>query len=139
MPIEYFAFLKIIHIGSLIFWLGPSLGAWCCLLVLRKQEGEFSSATQRLYQVFIKLLIVEHLAFMALLASGFWMAKTWFGFQQPWLQWKLLIILCLIVPLELLDIWYGNIKLGKLFSTIDRTQYLPDETRTLFVYHRYIT
>lgn len=67
------------------------------------------------------------------------MAKTWFGFQQPWLQWKLLIILCVIIPLELLDIWYGNIKLAKLFATIDRTAYLPDETRTLFVYHRYIT
>lgn len=138
MPIEYFAFLKIIHIGSLIFWLGPSLGAWCCLMIIRKQEGEYSTATQKLYQLFIKFLILEHVAFAGLLGSGICMAYFWFGFQ-PWLQWKLFIILCLIIPLEALDIWYGNIKLGKLFSKKAIVSYTAEETRLLNFYHRYIT
>lgn len=139
MSIEYFVLLKIIHIGSLIFWLGPSLGAWFCLLVLRKQEGEFSSATQGIYRIFIKMLIVEHIAFISLLISGFCMAYFWFGFQQTWLQWKLLIILLLIVPLEIADIWYGNFKMARIFSSPDRKCFTDDETNTLFVYHRYVT
>jgi uncharacterized membrane protein len=139
MPVELFIALKIIHIGSLIFWLGPSLGAWCCLLLLRKQQGEFSAATQSIYRVFIKMLIVEHIAFISLLVSGFCMAYFWFGFQQAWLQWKLLIILLLIVPLEIVDIWYGNIQMARIFSDPDRKSCTSDESRTLFVYHRYVT
>lgn len=139
MPIEFFITLKIIHIGSLIFWLGPSLGAWCCLLILRKQQGEFSPATQSIYRIFIKMLIVEHIAFIGLLVSGFCMAYFWFGFQQAWMQWKLLIILLLIVPLEIVDIWYGNIKMARIFSGTDKKSCTNDETHTLFVYHRYVT
>ncbi|MBK8187339.1 MAG: DUF2269 family protein [Cellvibrio sp.] len=139
MPIEFFVTLKIIHIGSLIFWLGPSLGAWFCLLSLRKYGGEFSSSTQKIYQVFIKMLIVEHIAFITLLISGFGMAFFWFGFHQAWIQWKLLIILLFIVPLEIIDIWYGNIKMARIFSSPERKYYTSDETQTLVVYHRYVT
>jgi len=139
MPIEFFITFKVIHIGSLIFWLGPSLGAWFCLLSLRKQQGEFSIATQSIYKIFIKMLIVEHVAFVTLLITGFCMAYFWFGFQQAWIQWKLLIILCLIVPLEIFDIWYGNIRLGRIYSVTERNSYTDDETRSLFVYHRYVT
>lgn len=139
MPLELFVSLKIIHLGSLIFWIGPSLGAWFCLLKLRNHQGEHSPATQAIYQVFIKMLILEHVAFIALLISGFCMALFWFGFQQGWLQWKLLIILLLIIPLEIFDIWYGNIKLARIFSNRQNDKYLPDESRILFVYHRYIT
>jgi len=139
MPIEFFIALKIIHIGSLIFWLGPSLGAWFCLIALRKYAGEYSSATQKIYQVFIKMLIIEHIAFIVVLISGFCMAFFWFGFQQAWIQWKILIILLLIVPLEIADIWYGNIQLAKIFSVAGRNSYTGDETKILFVYHRYVT
>lgn len=139
MPIEFFIALKISHIGALIFWLGPSLGAWFCLLALRKYAGEFSSSTQKIYHVFIKMLIVEHIAFILLLISGFGMAFFWFGFQQAWIQWKLLIILLFIVPLEIVDIWYGNIQMARIFSNQDRESYTTDETNTLFVYHRYVT
>jgi len=113
--IDIFVVLKILHIGSLIFWLGPSFGAWFVLLALRKHEGEITPATHLAYRIFIKMLILEHVAFVALIASGIGMACLVFGFNQPWLQWKLLIVLFLIVPLEILDIWYGNIKLPQIF------------------------
>jgi hypothetical protein len=62
-----------------------------------------------------------------------------FGFNQPWLQWKLLIILLLIVPLEILDIWYGNIKLAQIFSRLNEAGYDTKQTRTLHIYHAFVT
>lgn len=137
--IDIFVVLKILHIGSLIFWLGPSLGAWFVLLALRKHAGEITPATHLAYRIFIKTLILEHVAFVALIASGIGMACLVFGFNQPWLQWKLLIILFLIVPLEILDIWYGNIKLPQIFLRFNDAGYDTTQTKTLHIYHAYVT
>lgn len=137
--IDAFIALKILHIGSLIFWLGPSLGAWFILMAVRKQLGEITPATHLAYRVFIKMLILEHVAFVVLIASGISMAILVFGFNQPWLQWKLLIILLLIVPLEILDIWYGNIKLPQIFSRLNEAGYDTKQIRTLNIYHTFIT
>lgn len=137
--IDIFVALKILHIGSLVFWLGPSLGAWFILMAMRKQLGEITPATHLAYRVFIKMLILEHVAFVALIVSGIGMAILVFGFTQPWLQWKLLIILLLIVPLEILDIWYGNIKLPQIFSRLNDVGYDTKQTRTLHIYHVFVT
>lgn len=136
---DIFVVLKILHIGSLIFWLGPSLGAWFVLLSLRKHLGEITPAAHLAYRIFIKMLILEHIAFVALIASGLGMACLVYGFNQPWLQWKLLIIVFLIVPLEILDIWYGNIKLPQIFSHLNEAGYDTAQTRTLHIYHAYVT
>lgn len=138
-PVDIFIALKILHIGSLIFWLGPSLGAWFILMAMRKQLGEITPATHLAYRIFIKMLILEHVAFVALIASGIGMAILVFGFNQPWLQWKLLIILFLIVPLEILDIWYGNIRLPQIFLRLNEAGYDVKQTRTLHIYHIYVT
>ena len=137
--IDIFVALKILHIGSLVFWLGPSLGAWFILMAMRKQLGEIKPATHLAYRIFIKMLILEHVAFVALIVSGIGMAILVFGFNQPWLQWKLLIILLLIIPLEILDIWYGNIKLPQIFSRLNEAGYDTKQTRTLHIYHAYVT
>jgi uncharacterized membrane protein len=137
--IDIFVALKVLHIGSLVFWLGPSLGAWFILMAMRKQLGEITSATHLAYRVFIKMLILEHVAFVALIISGIGMAILVFGFSQPWLQWKLLFILLLIVPLEILDIWYGNFKLPQIFSRLNDAGYDTKQIRTLHIYHAYVT
>jgi len=137
--IDIFVALKILHIGALIFWLGPSLGAWFVLLALRKHVGEITPAAHLAYRIFIYTLILEHVAFVALIASGIGMACLVYGFNQPWLQWKLLIIMFLIVPLEILDIWYGNIKLPQIFARLNEAGYDAKQTRTLHIYHAYIT
>ena len=136
---DWFIALKIVHIGSLIFWLGPSLGAWIMLMALRKREGEFSSATHLGYKIFIQLLILEHVAFVFLLASGIGMAVLVFGVSHAWLQWKLLIILLAIIPLEIVDIWYGNIKLPPIFSQLNAQGYDKLSSTRLHIYHAYIT
>lgn len=137
--IDIFVALKILHIGSLIFWLGPSLGAWFILMAMREQLGEITPATHLAYRIFIKMLVLEHIAFVALIGSGIGMAVLLFGFNQPWLQWKLLLIFLLIIPLEILDIWYGNIKLPQIFSHLNEAGYDVKQTRTLHIYHAYVT
>lgn len=137
--IDGFVALKILHIGSLVFWLGPSLGAWLVLMALRKHQGEFTPATHLGYRIFIQMLIIEHVASVALLISGIGMATLLFGFNQPWLQWKLLIIALVIFPLEITDIWYGNIKLPKIFSQLNVQGYDLQSARQLHIYHTYVT
>lgn len=137
--VEAYVGLKIIHLSALIFWLGPSLGGWLLLMLLRKREGEFNSATQLGYRLFIKLLLLEHVAFAALLGTGLTLAWNFFGFQQSWLQWKLLLIITLIIPLEIFDIWYGNVKLPRIFASPTLTGYTQAQSRQLHIYHRYIT
>jgi len=137
--INLFFSLKLVHIGALIFWLGPSLGAWFVLLAMRKQQGEFTPATHLVYRIFIKMLILEHIAFVVLLATGIGMIACLYDHAAPWLQWKLLIVFAVIVPLEIADIWYGNIKLPQIFSTFNQHGYDEQHSKILFTYHRYVT
>lgn len=137
--VDLFFALKLIHIGSLIFWLGPSLGAWLVLLAIRNQQGEFTQATHLAYRVFIKMLIVEHVAFVTLLATGIGMVACLYHNPAPWLQWKLLIVFAVVVPLEIMDIWYGNIKLPQIFSRFNENGYDTKQLKTLQTYHKYIT
>jgi len=104
--IEY-TLLKSFHIGALIFWLGPPLGAW---LVLKYLEPLTNSpeAIYRAQRMFFFCLVVEHVALIGLLSSG-WLLATRFGFwSSEWLQQKWYIILWLIIPLEAIDIVVGN-------------------------------
>jgi hypothetical protein len=109
------------------------------LMALRKHEGELTSATHLGYRVFIQMLIIEHIAFISLLVSGVGMAAGVFGFDQAWLQWKLLIILVIIIPLEIADIWYGNIKLPQIFSQLNAQGYDQAASTNLHAYHTYVT
>ncbi len=136
---ELFFALKLLHLGALIFWLGPSLGAWLVLLALRRHQGELTPATHLAYRVFLQMLMVEHVAFVVLLATGAAMVWLVYSLQLPWLQWKLLLVLGLVIPLEIADIWYGNIRLPRIFARFNEQGYDSQQTRILRIYHRYIT
>ena len=111
-----YAALKVIHIGSLVMWLGPALGSWLVLRYMQQQEGELSAATANVYRVFFWTLTLEHIALVSLLLSGATMAFM-FGFiSMPWLQQKLWLVLLIIVPLEIVDIWLGNWKVNRLIA-----------------------
>lgn len=102
-----YSLLKVIHLGALIFWIGPALGAW---LVLRKARRAFalqSNEYQLVERVFLGTLIVEHLAFVALITSGILMAVQLDWWQAEWLQQKLWLV-TVIVLVELADIALGN-------------------------------
>lgn len=114
--ITIFYCLKIFHIGALIFWLGPSIGGWWILRGLRKHIADDEPLGILSHKLFIHLLILEHIAFAVLLATGISMAILFGFFQQVWLHWKLLLIVIFVLPLEVMDIYLGNFKLARALN-----------------------
>lgn len=135
-----YTLIKLVHIGSLIFWIGPALGSWLVLRYSQTQTGEESEATKLIYRVFFLTLSVEHIALVTLLGSGAIMAFYFGHWPAPWLQWKLMIIAIVIVPLELVDIWLGNWKLKRLVERRSNGRSLTKPEQNLIrCYHSYFT
>ena len=113
---DYYSYstLKVIHLGCLVFWLGPTLGSWWVLLNIKKSNN--NQATLAVYRIFLQTLWLEHIAFLGLIISGAAMASIAHAWGQPWLTTKLIIISAIIIPLEIVDIYIGNFKLPKLIS-----------------------
>jgi len=131
-----YSFLKLIHLGSLIFWLGPALGSWFVLRYSQKNAGEQSETTQLIYKVFFFTVTLEHIALLTLLLSGVWMAAAYGLFQAQWLQYKIVIIALFVLPLEIFDIWLGNWKLKKLIEKRGHGGMLSEkESRLVHFYH----
>lgn len=132
-----YPFLKLLHLASLIFWLGPSLGAWWMLRLGNRQFGEPGLASQYLYLVFFKLVQLEHIAFASLLGSGIGMACISHGLAQHWLLVKLSLLITIVLPIELIDIWFGNIQLPRLFNQRHPVRpYSTQERQILRRYHQ---
>lgn len=104
--LNYFL-LKVIHLGALIFWLGPALGAWL-VLKYANHKSHNSQTIAVIYPVFFMMLSLEHIAFAALLTSGIAMAHSTDMWQTPWLHTKLSLLLLIIIPMEIIDIIIGN-------------------------------
>ena len=88
-----YAALKVLHLGSLIMWLGPAIGSWLVLRYMQQQEGELSPATAKVYRVFFWTITLEHIALCTLLLSGAAMAFHYGFIAMPWLQQKLWLLL----------------------------------------------
>lgn len=91
-------------------------------------------------RTFYLTIIIEHIAFITLLTSGFLLAQKLQYFGATWLTQKLAIIFIIIIPLEIVDILLGNWLAAKaskkLFTRIPLT---PLETRCLSLYHGLFT
>ncbi len=134
------ALLKLLHIGALVLWIGPTLGAWWMLRHATQQFGEPGMVSQYLYYVFLDLLWLEHAAFVVLLITGLFTAwlNQWLG--QPWLTLKLMVIGTTILPLELMDIWLGHVRLPQLFHLRHPSRpYSAREAALLHLYHVRLT
>lgn len=131
-----YSLVKVLHISSFMLWLGPALGSWLVLKFMQREQGETSVATSLVYRVFFFTLTIEHLAFASLLVTGSWLAITagWLG--SPWLWQKLAVVLLLVLPLELVDIYVGNWQAKRLVSLRSQGQPLSDsQQRLLLFYH----
>ncbi|NRF28138.1 DUF2269 domain-containing protein [Vibrio coralliilyticus] len=129
-----YSILKLIHIGALVFWLGPSLGAWLAFRAIVNMP--ISESTSRVNRLFYIMVTVEHIAFVGLLITGLMMALQIGWLQAPWLQQKLFIVLLIVVPIEIVDILLGN----WLAAKSDQKKYAGEEMssaekRWLYLYH----
>ena len=135
-----YAALKVIHIGSLVMLLGPALGSWLVLRYMQQQEGELAPATAKVYRVFFWTLTLEHIALVSLLLSGAAMAFMYGFIAMPWLQQKLWLVLLIIVPLEIIDIWLGNWKVKRLIAARSAgTTLTPRQQALVQFYHKAFT
>jgi hypothetical protein len=73
---------------------------------------------QALYRDFLPFFWVEHFALLLLLGSGVLMLYAYglSALDWAWLRWKLALVVCVIVPIEIVDIWFGHVRLPRWFS-----------------------
>jgi hypothetical protein len=135
----WFPVVKVVHLGALVIWLGPSGGAWMVLMLARRKAGEPSLVTHYLYRGFLQMLWLEHLGFFTLLASGIALLAMYGlgALEATWLQLKLAIVIFVILPIEIPDLWYSHRRLPRIFaSRRPDAPYTADELRVLDRYHR---
>jgi hypothetical protein len=100
--------IKLVHLGALVFWLGPPLGAWLVLRTVEDGSYQQGSLAEKVSRVFYLTVILEHVAFIALLATGFLMALKYDLMESVWLNQKIFIVFLVVVPLEVADVLLGN-------------------------------
>jgi hypothetical protein len=132
----WFSLVKLLHIGGLVLWLGPSGGAWLLLQFAKRQIGEQSTAFQILYREFLKFYWVEHLGLSLLMVSGILLLSMYGhgALDWMWIRLKIALILCVIVPIEAVDIWFGHVRLPRQFSS---KQGHSDSARKMNAYEIY--
>jgi len=132
--------LKIVHLGALLLWLGPALGAWWMLRCAIHRFDDPGMVSHYFYRVFLRFVWFEHLALLVLLASGFALAGVTQAFSTNWLQYKLLLVALVVIPLEIIDIWYSHVRLPAILHLRHPSRlYTTREQAALYFYHRHFT
>jgi len=133
--IEY-TVAKLIHIGALIFWLGPALGGWLIWRLLPERHDLSNPTVARVNRYFFYLITLEHIAFVALILSGSYLAFSVGFWGSDWLNQKVLLVVTLLIPIEIIDIVVGNVLAARASTKL--TQGLPLtwlEKKSLSFYH----
>lgn len=103
-----YGIIKLVHLGALVFWIGPPIGAWLVLRAVEDGSYRPGSLAEKVSRIFYLTVILEHLAFVVLLATGFLLAFQYELLGSPWLTQKLYIVFLIVVPLEIADVFLGN-------------------------------
>lgn len=132
--------LKMLHLGALVLWLGPALGAWWMLRCAIRRFDDPGLVSHFLYRVFLRFVWLEHLALLVLLASGLALAGVTQALSTSWLQYKLLLVAIIVIPLEIVDIWYSHVRIPAILRLRHPSRnYTPAERTALSFYHRRFT
>ncbi len=138
----WFAIIKVVHLGALVVWLGPSGGVWLVLMQARRETGEPSQVTHYLYKGFLRILWLEHLGFVAVLATGLVMLHMYGSgaMANHWIRLKLAVVVFVILPIEITDLWFSHRALPGVFAARRaEVPYEGGERRLLDIYHRRFT
>ncbi|MEA3276137.1 MAG: hypothetical protein U9Q81_12775 [Pseudomonadota bacterium] len=134
----WFPLIKLLHLGGLILWLGPSGGAWLLIQLAKRRLGQHSVECEALYRDFLRFFWVEHFGLLLLMGSGV-LLLSMYGFgalDWAWVRWKLALVLLVIVPIEIGDMWFGHLRLPRLFSSRGRDSGLRESKNSLDLYER---
>jgi uncharacterized membrane protein len=109
--------LKLLHISSLVTWLGPSTGGYY-LIYLSRMSGQ-SRIEMWLRNEYTALVYIETFGLLLLIASGLGMLltskKTLIG--QRWLKIKLFIVTSVFIPLEAIQLYIYHGLINNAFQT----------------------
>jgi hypothetical protein len=111
---------KLIHLVSLIFWIGPPLGAYFMLIGAHRSNDKARIVwAERCTE---RVLAIEHVAFIVLLASGAYLVWLSDGamLAMPWLQKKLWAVGG-VVAFETFDIWISHRVWARVLADADPT------------------
>lgn len=132
--------IKLIHLGALILWLGPGIGAWWMLRRALFRFDDPGMVSHFLYRAFLRLMWLEHAALAVLLASGLLLAGFTHAYASEWFRYKVLLVALIVLPLEIVDVWFSHVRLPAILRGRHPSQpYAPAEIHTLRVYHNRFT
>jgi uncharacterized membrane protein len=106
---------KLIHLFAVILWIGPPLGAYYLVFsAYRSKDQDRLIWAERCAE---QVLIVEHIAFVVLIASGAYLVWLSGGtmLAMPWLQ-KKLYLFAGVFAFELYDIAIAHVFLHRLLK-----------------------
>lgn len=109
---------KLVHLLSLILWVGPPLGAYYILWQVHRSRDRTQMVWAQRYVE--RVLVVEHIAFVVLILSGAYLVWLTDGalLNMPWLQKKLWLFAGVLV-FELVDIWISHFVLAHILEEKD--------------------
>lgn len=138
--LDYISVIKLVHFSALILWLGPGIGAWWMLRHALSRFDDPSMVSHFFYRMFLRLMWLEHLALAVVFASGLTLAVLTQAYESDWFRYKLLLVVLVIVPLEVVDIWFSHVRLPAILCGRHPSRiYTPAEGHTLHVYHNRFT
>ena len=113
MTWSWYHFYKMAHLGGVVLWIGPPLGAYWIHLrgFIRKDSPQEEFIERRIRASFVGVLTVEHAGLLLLLLGGLGMLyeTDWAYLRQAWMVWKIIAFLVFVIPIEILDIYWGQI------------------------------
>ncbi len=115
-----YAVVKLVHVLAVILWIGPPVGAY--LTLYRAYASKDLVRVRNAERDVERVLLLEHVAFIVLLASGAGLVLVTDGalLQAPWLQKKLWAVAG-IVLFEAFDVYVENIVAKRVFALDDPT------------------
>ncbi|MDH5655774.1 MAG: DUF2269 family protein [Spirochaetia bacterium] len=132
---DLYLVFKVVHIIGIILWIGPPLGAyWIHLKSFQKDSSHLEEQIElRVRNAFIGVLTIEHIGLLILLVGAFLMlnASGWTLLDIFWIKSKLMIFLFIIIPVEILDIWWGQYAIASALKKVKGDK-IDAETRRVF-------
>jgi hypothetical protein len=141
--VTYAQLSLVVHVGAVIVWIGPSIAGGMFLFRAPPPSDATGLWIRRRFQW---VLVVEHAAFVVLVAGGFARLHA-LGFDWAstvgdegvfWLKTKLFFV-ALFIPMEVYDAWAAHWRIRRAFHAYDRDpKTFPELERLLLSYDRFM-
>ena len=107
----------------------------------KRRLDQQSIEYNELYRDFLNFFWVQHLGLLLLLGSGV-LLLSMYGYAAlgwTWVQLKIVLVLCILIPIEAMDIWFDHVRLPSQLSSRGRDTDSRKKMNPLELYeHRFV-